>query len=247
MSAEKDAIRKKIWSLMEEKGVTEFPKPVFGRIPNFVGAENAALRLCQQIEYQGAEVVKVNPDAPQRPVRMKVLLDGKKLLMPTPRLRKGFMVLDPDEVPRESYSRASTIKGAFRYGRLGPLQELPRVDLIVTGSVAVAKDGVRIGKGGGYSEIEYGVLREIGAVNEETPIFTTIHDLQIVDEAPAEPHDLTVDAVVTPTTVIRVNRRAGRPSGVFWDNLKERQLEDIPTLVELRCKGVSKENTDFET
>ena len=246
LSAKKDAIRRKIWSLMEEKGVTRFPKPVFGRIPNFVGAERAALKLVEQNEYQRAEVVKVNPDSPQRPVRLRVLLDGKKLLTPTPRLRKGFMVLDPRKVPRELHPRASTIKGAFRHGKLCPLQELPRVDLIVTGSVAVSNDGVRIGKGGGYSEIEYGVLREICAVEDETPIFTTVHDLQIIDDAPKEPHDLAVDAVMTPTRIIRVRRRSKRPEGIFWERLTQRRLLEIPILSELKRISVRAESSSLE-
>jgi len=243
LSAEKDAIRRKIWSLMEEKGITRFPRPVFGRIPNFEGAEKAALKLVEQNEYQRAEVVKVNPDAPQRPVRLRVIMDGKKLLMPTPRLRKGFMILDPRKVPRESYPRASTIKGAFRYGKLCPLRELPRVDLIVTGSVAVTNDGVRIGKGGGYSEIEYGVLREIGVVEDETPIFTTVHDLQIVDDAPKEPHDLAVDAIITPTRIIRVKKTSKRPDGIFWERLTQRRLLEIPILKELERISIPDENS----
>jgi len=231
---------------MEERGITRFPRPVYGRIPNFMGAEKAALKLVEQNEYQRAEVVKVNPDSPQRPVRLRVLLDGKKLLMPTPRLREGFMVLDPRKIPGESYPKASTIKGAFRYGKICPLRELPRVDLIVTGSVAVSDDGVRIGKGGGYSEIEYGVLREIGAVEDETPIFTTVHDLQIIDDAPKEPHDLAVDAVITPTRIIRVKRRSKRPEGIFWEKLTQRRILETPILSELKRTSVRADSSSLE-
>lgn len=232
---------------MEERGVSRFPKPVFGRIPNFVGAEKAALKLVERNEYQNAEIVKVNPDAPQRPVRLRVLLDGRKLLMPTPRLRKGFMILDPRKIPRESYPRASTIKGSFRYGKLCPLRELPRVDLIVTGSVAVTNDGVRIGKGGGYGEIEYGVLREIGVVEDETPIFTTVHDLQIIDDAPKEPYDLAVDTVITPTRIIRVKKRSKRPKGIFWERLTQSRLLKIPILKELKRISIPDENSSPRT
>jgi 5-formyltetrahydrofolate cyclo-ligase len=245
-SPEKDDIRRKIWSLMEERDVSRFPRPVFGRIPNFAGAEEAALKLAEQPEYQGAEVVKVNPDAPQRPVRLRVLSDGKRLLVPSPRLRRGFLVIDPHEVPRNSFAKASTIRGSFRYGKLCPLRELPRVDLIVAGSVAVTKEGVRIGKGGGYSEIEYGILREISRVEEVTPIFATVHDLQIVDQAPKEPHDLRVDAVITPTKIVRVKRRSERPRGIFWKELTERQLRDIPVLRELRKITAPAENAHSE-
>jgi hypothetical protein len=32
---EKDQIRKEIWQLIEERGIARFPRPVYGRIPNF--------------------------------------------------------------------------------------------------------------------------------------------------------------------------------------------------------------------
>jgi len=236
LSYEKDVLRRKIWTLMEEKGIARFPRPVFGRIPNFVDAEKAALRLIEQEEYQRAKFVKVNPDAPQHSVRFQVLSDGKTLLMPTPRMGKGFMVLNPHKIPLRLHVSASTIRGSFKYGRQCHLGELPQVDLIVAGSVAVSKEGIRIGKGEGYSEIEYAVLREMGAVAEETPIFTTVHDIQIVNEVPWEPHDLMVDLILTPTRTIRVKRQHERPKGIFWEKITAQQLQGIPILSELKRK-----------
>lgn len=233
--SEKDAIRRVVWSLMEDKGIAKFPKPVFGRIPNFAGAEQAASMLFEQMEYREAKVIKVNPDAPQRRVRLRVLLDGKTLLMPSPRLRCGFLILNPSRIRRELCGEASAIGGAFRYGRPCSLRELPQVDLIVAGSVAVSVDGVRVGKGGGYSELEYAVLREIGAAAEETPIFTTVHDVQVVGRVPQEPHDLTVDAIITPTRVVRVERSLRRPEGIFWEKIAPKQLREIPILRELKA------------
>lgn len=42
---EKGQIRKKIWDLMENSGIARFPRPVYGRFPNFEGAAQAAERL----------------------------------------------------------------------------------------------------------------------------------------------------------------------------------------------------------
>lgn len=219
---------------MEEAGVTRFPKPVVGRIPNFEGAEAAAARLINQREFQRARVVKVNPDAPQGQVRRGVLLNGKRLVMPSPRLRKDFILLDPAEIPRRCLTEASTIRGAFKHGTHCPLGGLPQVDLIVAGSVAATSKGVRIGKGGGYSEIEYGVLRELNLIDEETPVFTTVHDIQIIEEAPREAHDFLVDAITTPTKVIRVERKHTQPKGIMWERLTPHQFEAMPLLQELR-------------
>jgi 5-formyltetrahydrofolate cyclo-ligase len=99
----------------------------------------------------------------------------KLLLMPTPRLRRGFILLD-DSLPRNRLKLASTIRGAFTVGKSVPLDKVPKIDLAVVGSVAVAKDGGRIGKGEGYSEMEYAILRELGLVSEPVPIITTVHE-----------------------------------------------------------------------
>ena len=54
--------------------------------------------------------------------------------------------------------------------------KIPKIELAVVGSVAVAKDGGRIGKGEGYSEMEYAILHELGLVSESVPIITTVHE-----------------------------------------------------------------------
>ena len=231
---QKKAIREEIWRLMECSGVSRFPKPVVGRIPNFVGSEKAAHRLISQREFQQARVVKVNPDSPQTHVRRDALLSGKLLLMPSPKLRKGFLLLDPDEIPKRYLIKSSTIKGALKHGKNCPLLELPKIDLIVAGTVAVSKEGIRVGKGGGYSDIEYGILRELGLAGEETPIFTTVHDIQIVEEAPKESHDFVVDAIITPSKTIRVKRAHSQPDGILWKKLEKHQLEAIPVLDRLK-------------
>jgi len=233
--SEKESLRTKIWKAMEDLGISRFPRPVFGRIPNFVGSERAAERLVRQPEFRDAETVKVNPDSPQAMVRRLALLNGKTLVVPAPRLKRGFMLLDPKKIPSRFYAKASTIKGAFKYGEIRPLDKLPKVDLVVTGSVAVSIDGVRIGKGGGYSELEYAILRELSLIDEETPIFTTVHDVQVVEWAPLEPYDLVVDAIITPSRVIRVENVHSRPIGVLWEKVSEDMIRAMPILSELRA------------
>ena len=234
MKVEKQKIREHVWSLLERKGVARFPRPVYGRIPNFVGAERAAERILKLEEYRSARVVKVSPDSPQRFIRYRCLLDGKILIMPTPRLREGFLLLDPSKIPRRSYERASTIRGAFTFGEKISPESLPRVDLIVMGSVAVTEDGLRLGKGGGYGELEYAILLEFGKIDRSVPIATNVHDLQILNDLPRDPHDLTLDIIATPTKLIRVKGVLQRPKGIIWNLLDKRKIEEIPLLSRLK-------------
>ncbi|MEM2840778.1 MAG: 5-formyltetrahydrofolate cyclo-ligase, partial [Candidatus Bathyarchaeia archaeon] len=87
-----------VWRLMEENNVARPPRPVYGRIPNFEGAEKAAERVLELDEFAKADTVKVNPDSPQRPLRELVLKAGKNLLTPTPRLKHGFLLIKPGKV-----------------------------------------------------------------------------------------------------------------------------------------------------
>lgn len=195
----------RVWRLMEERGIAKFPRPVFHRIPNFVGAEKAAQNLRELPEYKAAKVIFCNPDSPQRPVREAALRDGKVVVMATPRLRKGFLLLDPNVIPQNNISKASTIRGAFKHGRFVEPSDV-RVDLFVAGSVAVSPDGGRLGKGTGYSDQEYAILKNSGGLTSETAMITTVHDVQIVEKIPREEWDVSVDVIVTPTRVIRVTR-----------------------------------------
>lgn len=233
VSRVKAEIRRRVWDLMESRNIARFPRPVIGRIPNFEGAASAAKRLADLPIFQRAGVLKVNPDSPQRWVREAALSQGKKLIMPTPRLRRGFLLLDPANIPKISLRAASTISGAFVNGRPVKLQGLPRVDLVVAGSVAVSPQGARIGKGGGYSEMEYAVLREMQLVEEGTPVATTVHDVQVLDGIPQKRHDVRVTCIVTPSKVIQTSGGRSQPKGIFWEDVTPEMIRDIPLLGEL--------------
>ena len=218
----KHDIRQRIWRVMEERNIALFPRPVFGRIPNFVGAEKAARKLVEIDEFIHARTVKVNPDSPQKPVRELVLKMGKTLIMPTPRLKKGFLLLAPSYI--RDFKAASTIKGAFRYGKYVPPRNLPHIDFIVEGSVAVSLECDRIGKGEGYGELEYAILLEYGKIDPEVKIATTVHDIQVINSIPNDPYDVPLDYILTPTRIIRCKKEEG-PLGFYGSiSLKTRLM-----------------------
>ncbi|XP_009600922.1 5-formyltetrahydrofolate cyclo-ligase-like protein COG0212 isoform X2 [Nicotiana tomentosiformis] len=168
-------IRKRIWDLMEAQNIAQFPRPVHHRIPNFLGASVAANKLSELEEFKGAKCVKVNPDTPQKQVRFLTLDGGKKLLTPQPRLRTGFFsVLESSMLSPGTIKEACTSAGVAKYGRPIGLDEKIQVDLIVIGSVAVdPRTGARLGKGEGFAELEYGMLRYMGAIDDSTPVVTS--------------------------------------------------------------------------
>lgn len=231
-AAERQRARQRIWDALREARVARFPLPPHGRIPNFVGAERAAARLRQLEAYRAARTLKVNPDAPQHPVRAMALADGKTLVMATPRLRAGFRVLSPREVPDGDYRRAATLAGIARLGRPVPLAGLPEVDLVVTGCVVVGRDGGRLGKGEGYSDLEYALLRSLG--HPPVPVVTTVHPLQVVESVARGPYDIAVDFIATPEETIDTGGPHPQPAAIDWDRLGEEALAAMPPLAELR-------------
>ncbi|QLD85140.1 5-formyltetrahydrofolate cyclo-ligase [Natronomonas halophila] len=231
---DKGAIRERVWDRLEAEGYARFPFPPHGRITNFEGAKEAAERALDLPELADAEAVKANPDAPQLPLRRGLLKQGTTVYMAVPRLSEADCFVELDPAKLDDLDAAPTVSHMSEHGRqVGP-DEVPELDAIVLGSVAVTEAGARIGKGEGYSDLEYAVLRELGLVDDETPTITTVHDTQVIDEdISVGDHDVPLDVICTPTRTIRTD--AGeKPEGLFWDDLSEERIAEIPVLDELR-------------
>jgi len=230
--AAKDQARAWVWRRLQEAHAAAFPFPVQGRIPNFVGSGEAARRLLAHPLIQGATRLKVNPDSPQRRFRELALGLGIELILPTPRLAGGFRRLDPGRIPWRHHAEASTIDGAAHWGEEVPVRDLPPVDAVIAGSVAVTRGGRRCGKGHGYGDLEYALLRSLG--HPAVPVLTSVHALQIVDDFPADGHDLPVAVIVTATETITVAEPPRAPDGIDWSLLSDADLETMPVLQEAR-------------
>jgi 5-formyltetrahydrofolate cyclo-ligase len=228
----KREVRRAVWKAMESEGVARFPGAQ-GRIPNYAGAKLAAHKLAGHRVWKRARVVKANPDSPQTPVRRIALEQGKQVIMAVPELRteQPFRLLDPRKLSAQQVREAATIKGALKHGQRLEVADLPEIDFVVCGSVAVNLTGARIGKGGGYSDLEYGLLIEDGKIDDHTVVATTVHPIQILREhLIVTEHDLPVDMIATPRAVIEVERGYERPAGIIPGQLQAAQLRDIPVL-----------------
>ena len=225
---------------MRAARVARFPGAA-GRIPNFTGAEAAAERLRAMPIWQAAGTVKANPDSAQLPVRQRALEDGKTLYMAVPRLaaREPFFALDPDHLS-EQPRKAASISGAARSARRVSLVDLSPVDLVVMGCVAVGEDGARLGKGGGFADLEFALAAGAGLIGPQTVAVTTVHELQVrvAGMIPLTDHDVPVDFIITPERVIDSRpRRAPRPApGICWEDLTEEKIAAIPLLSAQRAQ-----------
>jgi 5-formyltetrahydrofolate cyclo-ligase len=235
---DKDDLRDEVWSLLKQQGVSK--SEPFGHIPNFVGAQKAAERLAALPIWQRAKAIKCNPDSPQIPVRSRALQDGKRLYMAVPRLTntRCFVELTAEDLQQRNIplEEAAIARKALTYGRLVSFEQMQAIDLVMVGCVAVTRNGGRTGKGAGFADLELAMLKEFGLVQSDTPIVTTVHPLQIVEEErlPMQAHDWALNWIVTPEEVIETNTTYSRPAGVDWDSIRPEQFKKIPILRKLR-------------
>lgn len=183
--------------------------------------------------WREASVLKCNPDSPQLPVRKRALEEGKTIYMAVPRLAdpRPFWRLDPERLTEPPH-RVASIKGASTHGEPISLDEMEPIDLVVCGSVAVDSAGARLGKGGGYSDLEFALAVENGLIRPSTKVVTTVHPSQVIDPGviPMTEHDFPLDLIVTPDEVIVTETAMPRPGGVLDDHLDAEKRSAIPVL-----------------
>jgi 5-formyltetrahydrofolate cyclo-ligase len=206
----KSAVRQRVWEVLAATRAGR--GKIIDSIPDFVGSEVAAAHLAELAEWQAARTIMANPDRAQQPVRALALLGGKLLFMAVPglALNDPFYRLDPVALGTEA-GRAADRRVAAQLAPTVPVSEVTPIDIVVCGSVAVNHDGVRIGKGAGYSDREVALLAEAGLLKSGTTFVTTVHVRQVLDEVlPREQHDFLVGYVVTPEGTIRTTAPSSR-------------------------------------
>ncbi len=195
----KREVRECVWKAI--KPYSKFPPP-YGRIPNFFGAERACERIRELEEYKNAEVVFSAPDSPLKRLREIVLEDKKILLAVKPRM-KGFLLV--------RRGKAGKIGEMIRYGEEIDLERANlKVDIFVQGCVAVDKRGNRIGKGSGFGDREYKILKDKGLLSEDCIYVVVAHPIQIFEDFShlMDEHDVKVNIILTPEKIIRISDKS---------------------------------------
>ena len=226
----KEQIRKFVWDAMQRAGLANGGN-LYDKIPDFKRANAAASNVINLDVWKEASVIKSNPDKAQRPLRELALKSGKTVYMAVPRLRKSKCFVEITCSLEASVETLSTMEGALKYGKPVYPSDLAPIDLVISGSVAVNREGIRIGKGGGFADIEFALAVEGGSVTNETPVLTTVDHIQILDEPfPWSRHDVAVDYIVAEEEIIYCDRSNDRPAGIYWEDLDESKLQEIPLL-----------------
>ena len=200
---QKEILRKSVYDSIFYGGFSNRSNGDYGKIPDFKGSDIAAQILAKTEEWKKSKTIFVSPDSAQTPVRYLALKDNKNLIMASPNLEHGYYFLDGSSLDGVEME-ASTKEGALKYKTDNDSTHHLSVDLLVEGSVAVDREGHRIGKGKGYGDREIADLLERKLIKATTPLATTIHPLQLVDFVPTEDHDQKLNMLVTTEEIIRI-------------------------------------------
>ena len=130
----------------------------------------------------------------------QIIADGSTVLLPRVDgdLLRWVAVTDLEQLQVGAYGIREPIRGADA--------DVATVDVVLIPALGVDHRGVRLGQGGGYYDR---ALAGIPRWVDQGPCrIAVVNDAEFIDEVPAEPHDVIVDAVMTPTTLHWLTRRA---------------------------------------
>ncbi|KAH7073222.1 hypothetical protein FB567DRAFT_195599 [Paraphoma chrysanthemicola] len=216
--------------------------------PDFRGSSAAVDRVIELQCYKSAAVVLITSDNSLESLRHRALKDGKKVLVATYRLRRGFILLDPARIDDDKLLLAACLDGMERpgIGRGLSLAQLCdeglSVDLCVTGGLVFSEQGVVIYEGQALFEVQWALLLDIKALGVSTWVVAIAHACQVVDEEilgmekfrPSKSGEVQCDFVVTPDKVFEVAAAVKPDGGIDFSAIAPEALNNIPPLQELK-------------
>lgn len=206
---QEERVRRVVWQRLSEvaKPDSRFDMDLRNFVPDFAGSTVAHKRVAKRREWAQAKVIFCAPDNSIEQLRLAALNAGKKILVPTYGLSRGFIFLDGSKLAASDEQLAATLDGMEKFGsRLGPgdLRKVGKIDLVITGATAVTLDGRHIGGGQRYLALEWMMMRELGVVDPSTPVIAIVHDCQVVDEMVEAEPDCLLGIICTNTQEIDV-------------------------------------------
>ncbi|MGZ3611769.1 MAG: 5-formyltetrahydrofolate cyclo-ligase, partial [Ktedonobacteraceae bacterium] len=155
----KEAIRQRVWNDLRHvaRPDSRFHWNFAEFIADYEGSDVCAQRIRGLLAWQASNLMFITPDNNLEDVRRIAMEDGKRFVMSTYGIARGFLYIDPSLIPAERYGWASTLDGMDRFGKpmgLIDLTALGKFDLLVTGAAAISTNGIRFGKGHGYFDLE---------------------------------------------------------------------------------------------
>jgi 5-formyltetrahydrofolate cyclo-ligase len=216
--------------------------------PDFRGSDAAVDRVTGLLCYKSADTILVTCDNSLESLRLKALQDGKKLLVGTYRLRRGFVLLDPARIDQKRFELAACQDGMEKpgIGRAVSIAQIRdeelRIDMCATGGLVFNEQGVVIWEGQSLFEVQWALLQDIKALGISARVVAVAHACQVIDEAQlgmqrtsaSKSGEVQCDYVVTTDRVFEVEAAVKPTSGVDFGAVDPDALNNIPPLQELK-------------
>lgn len=187
--------------------------------------------------YRPAKQVFVDPAPSLKQICLNTLMDGKKLVMPSPALKDGFYLLSANAVPFNRRIQAISSKGLVEFGHKLSLTDCRDLEIsfLVTSCPAWDKQGNRLGEGQGFFDLSFAILSELQAVGPQAVVAGVAGQGQKVTSVPVDPWDVGLDFVVCEDEIIEFPFRERKIGSIFWDKLEPRRIKKISPLFQLRA------------
>lgn len=216
--------------------------------PDFRGSSDAVARVADLQCYKDADTILVTSDSSLEALRYRALKDGKKLLVGTYRLRRGFVLLDPKSIGESGLQLAACLDGMEKSGigrrlEMAQLQEQGlRISMCALGGLVFNEQGVVVWEGAALFEVQWAMLQDLGVLDAAAPVVAVAHECQVVDEAQygidaikADKNgEVQCDFVVTPDRTLAVKGAVKPSGGVDFTKVDSDALNNIPPLQELK-------------
>jgi 5-formyltetrahydrofolate cyclo-ligase len=216
--------------------------------PDFRGSDDAVNRVLDLQCYKDAQTILVTCDNSLERLRYQALKDGKKVLVGTYRLRRGFVLLDPARIGDADFMLAACLDGMEKpgIGRAMSVAQLRdeglRINMCAIGGLIFNHNGVVIHEGQALFEVQWALLQDIKVLGENAHVIAIAHTCQVIDEAslsmepfvPSKSGEVQCDYVVTPDTIYEVLGAVKPTSGIDFKTVDPEALNNIPPLQELK-------------
>ncbi|KAH8727013.1 hypothetical protein GQ44DRAFT_825565 [Phaeosphaeriaceae sp. PMI808] len=243
--------------------------------PDFRGSSAAIDRVLELPCYRSAITVLITSDNSLERLRYQALKDGKKVLVGTYLLRRGFILLDPARIDDENLELAACLDGMEKpgIGRAVTLVQLRDqrliIDMCATGGLVFSEQGIVIYEGNALFEVQWALLQDIKVLGASARVVAVAHTCQVVAEASFGLQDFRLnnmgeiqcDFIATPEKLFEVKATVKPTTGVNFDAVGADAMNHIPPLQELKGirtmerimasggfgQGEGKENEDGKT
>lgn len=177
-------------SKLSKENIVDYSKTITNTLKGLDAYKNAKRIMC---------FVSMGSEVDTHPLIEQAILEGKSIVVPiTVDATRELLLSDlfslselevadhNIEVPKEEFTR---------------LVEPGTVDLVLVPGLAFAKNGHRVGYGGGYYD------RFLAKLDKSVPKIAIGFDLQIVEEVPTKDFDIPVDSLITEKRIINFSQK----------------------------------------